>query len=206
MDQIYRRPVPHRELRVLNQKEDRDLRHKLNMLDRQYRYARKMLQQRRDWLINEQRRLGMVKVCEPKATVDIAMKEIGEHKGSETRVRGIHTSDGGRLYSRKSQYHNRGSEPVEQSRLTSAPPSSVKPTSPTRHRGNVQSNVSLMQMKNIATIDSISDRELARTQQRAREEMERVRQLQREAIHKRVTAFIESLKDSGNMKILVETP
>lgn len=201
------RPVPQRELRVLNQKEDRDLRHKLNMLDKQYRYTRKMLQQRRDSLMNEQRRVVMVKVCEPKATVNIAMKEIGEHKNAEEHFRGIHTSDGGRLHSSKPQHHSKGSEPVEQGRSISAPPpSSVKPTSPVRHRGNIQSNVSLLQMKNIATIDSISEKELVRQQQKAREELERVRQLQKENLHKRVTAFIESLKDKGSVEILVEPP
>ncbi|GAA6223259.1 uncharacterized protein LOC108886743 [Lates japonicus] len=206
MDQIYMRPVPQRELRALNQKEDRDLRHKLNMLDKQYRYTRKMLQQRRDSLMNEQRRVVMVKVCEPKATVNIAMKEIGEHKNTEEHFRGIHTSDGRRLHSSKPQHHSKGSVPVEQRSISAPPPSSVKPTSPVRHRGNIQSNVSLLQMKNIATIDSISEKELVRQQQKAREELERVRQLQKETLHKRVTAFIESLKDKGSVEILVEPP
>lgn len=200
MDQIYRRPVKQRELRVLNQKEDRDFKHKLNMLDKQFRYTQKMLKQRRDSLIKEHRKVVMVKVCEPKATVNIAMKEIDEHMSAETHFRGIHTSDGRRLY------HNNGSELVEQSRSTSAPPQSVKSTNSVRHRGNIQSNLSLMQMKNIATIDSISEKELVRQQQKAREEIERMRQLQRETLHKRVTAFIESLKDKDNMKIHVEPP
>lgn len=199
MDKIYRRPVQ-KELRVLNQKEDRDFKHKLNMLDKQFRYTQKMLKQRRDSLMKEQRKVVMVKVCEPKATVNIAMKEIDEHVSAETHFRGIHTSDGRQLG------HNKGSELVEQSRSTSAPPPSVKPTSPVRHRGNIQSNLSLMQMKNIATIDSISEKELARQQQKAREEMEKLRQLQRETLHTRVIAFIESLKDKGNMEILMEPP
>lgn len=185
---------------MLNQKEDRDFKHKLNMLDKQFRYTQKMLKQRRDSLMKEQKKVVMVKVCEPKATVNIAMKEIDEHVSAETHFRGIHTSDGSRLC------HNKGSELVEQTRSTSAPPMSVKPTSSVRHRGNIQSNVSLMQMKNIATIDSISEKELARQQQKAQEEMEKRRQLQMETLHTRVTAFIESLKDKGNVEILIDTP
>lgn len=190
-----------RDLRVLNQKEDRDLQQRLNMLDRQYRYTRKMLQQRRDSLIKEQRRVMMVKVVEPKATVKIAMKEIGEHNDAETNIRGIQTSDGRRLNS-----HNNASELVEQSRSISAPPPSAKPTSSVRRRGNIQSSLSLMQMKNIATIDSISEKELARQQQKAREEMEELRRFQRETLHKRVAAFIEKLNDKSNMQIHVEPP
>lgn len=205
MDEIYRSSVMQRELRVLNQKEDRDFKHKLNMLDKQYRYTRKILQQRRDSLIKEQRKVVMVKICESKATVNIAMKEIDEHLTADTHFRGIHTSDG-RLYSNKYQDHSKGSEQLEPRRWTSAQHPSVKATSSVRRRGTIQSSLSLMQMKNIAAIDSISEKELAKQQQKAREEMERLRQLQRETLHNRVTAFIESLKDKGNMEILEEPP
>ncbi|CAB1413656.1 unnamed protein product [Pleuronectes platessa] len=201
MDPVHRRAVLQRELRVLNQKAHRDLQQKLSTLDKQHRYTCRMLQQRRDSLIKEQRRVVMVKVCEPKATGSIAMKDIGEHRDTETRVRGVHTSDGRRLCSSKSKHHCDASEEVKQSRSISAPPS-TEPMSPVRHRGYVQSNVSLMQMKNIATIDSISEKELARQQRKAREELERVRRLQRETLHKRVAAFIESMKDRSSVDIL----
>lgn len=207
MDESFRRAgVLQRDLRVLNQKEDRDLQQRLNMLDRQYRYTRKMLQQRRDLLVREQRRVVMVKVVEPKATVGIAMKEIEEHNSTEMNVRGIQTSNGRRLSSSNSQCHGSASKLGEQSRSISAPPPSFNPTGSVRRRGNVQSSVSLMQMKNIATIDSISEKELARQQQRAREEMEKLMQFQREALHKRVAAFIEKLKDKSDMQKPVEPP
>ncbi|XP_034714086.1 uncharacterized protein LOC117935754 [Etheostoma cragini] len=199
MDQSFKKAsVQQRDLQVLNQREDRDLQHKLNMLDKQYRYTRKMLQQRRESLIHERRRVVMVKVVEPKATVNVAMKDIGEHT--------FQTSYGRRSYSSTAQYPNKGCELVEQSRSTSAPPPSVKPPSPVRRRGYIQSSVSLMQMKNIATIDSISEKELARQQQKAREEMERQRQFQRETLHKRVAAFIDMLQGKGTMEIHVKPP
>lgn len=197
------RPVLQRELRVLNQKEDRDLQYKLDMLDKQYRYTRKMLQKRKDLLIKELRRVAVVKVCEPKATISIAMKEIDEHMNAETHFRGVHTSDGRRL---KNQSDNHGRELAEQSRSISAPPPSVKTPSLVRHRRNVQSSLSLMKMKNIATIDSISEKEVARQQQKSREEVERLRQFQREALHKRVAAFIEKLKDKSQIELLVQPP
>lgn len=207
MEQSIRRPdVLKRNLRVLNQKEDRNLQQKLKMLDKEYRYTHKMLQQRRDTLMKEQRRVVIVKVCEPKATVNVAMKEIGEQKNAETHFRDVQTSEGRRFYSSKSAYRNKESELVEQSRSVSAPPQSVKPTNSVRRRSNIQGSLSLMQMKEIATIDSISEKELARRQQKAREEMERQRQFQRETLRKKMAAFIEKLKDKRNMQIHVEPP
>lgn len=59
--------------------------------------------------------------------------------------------------------------------------------------------MSLMQMKNIAAIDSISEKELAKQQLRTRQELERLKQFQMEVLQKRVLAFVESLKDKSNM-------
>lgn len=189
--------VLQRKLRVLNQKEDRSLQQKLNMLEKQYRYTHKMLQQRRDSLMSEHRRLTLVKICEPKATVNVAMREIGEQQRAEMHLRATQTREGRRFYS--SKYHNEGSNQVEQGRSISAPlPPPVKPASPVIRRGFIQSSLSLMQMKNIANIDSISEKELARQQRKTREEMERMKELQREMLQKKVTAFIEMLKDRSN--------
>lgn len=200
MDHSFRRrDVLQRNLRVLNQKEDRTLQQKLYMLDKQHRYTHKMLQQRRELLLREHRRVVMVKVCEPKATVNIAMKEIEEHQIAAVHCRGVQTSEGRRFCPSESPVDAEGSEPEEQSRSISAPPPpTTNPTGPVRRRGTIQSSVSLMQMKNIATIDSISEKELAMRQQRAREELERLRQFQREALQNRVAAFIERLKDRSN--------
>lgn len=188
--------VLQRKLRVLNQKEDRHLQQKLNMLEKQYRHTHKMLRQRRDTLMREHRRVMLVQICEPKAKVSIAMREIREHQRAEMHLRANQTREGGRFYS--SKYDNEGSYQVEQGRSISAPLSSVvKPSSPVKHRGYIQSSLSLMRMKNIANIDSISEKELARQQRETREEMERMKELQREMLQKKVTAFIEMLQDKG---------
>lgn len=188
--------VLQRKLRVLNQKEDRHLQQKLNMLEKQYRYTHKMLQQRRDSLMREHRRVMLVQICEPKAKVSIAMREIRDQQRAEMHLRANQTREGRRFYS--SKYDNEGSYQVEQGRSISAPlPPVVKPTSPVKDRGYIQSSLSLMRMKNIANIDSISEKELARQQRETREEMERMKELQREMLQKKVTAFIEMLKDKS---------
>lgn len=190
MDRMYT-PALQRQLKVLNQKEDRDLQCKLDLLDKQYRYTCRTLRQRRDSLMKEHRRVVMVKVCEPKATGNIAMKEIAKHMNAEAHFRCAHTSNGRGPSS--SEFHSPTRDLVEQSRSISAPaPGSA------RWRRNVRSRLSFMQMKHIATIDSISEKEQVKRQQTAREEQERLRQRQRETLHKRVTAFIEKLKDKRN--------
>lgn len=189
--------VLQRKLRVLNQKEDKSLQQKLNMLEKQYSYTHKMLQQRRDSLMREHKRVMLVQICEPKATVNIAMREIREQQRAEMHLRASQIREGGRFYS--SKYHNQGSYQVEQGRSISAPlPPPVKPASPVRRRGFVQSSLSLVRMKNIANIDSISEKELARQQRETQEEIERMKELQREMLQKKVTAFIEMLKDKSN--------
>lgn len=200
MDQSFRsHDMLRRNLRVLNQKEDRTLQQKLYMLEKEHRYTHKKLQQRWEQLMREHRRVVMVKTCEPKAIVNIAMREIKRHQTAERHYRGIQTSEGTRFCSIKSPSDTEGSELEEQSRSISAPPPSTKPGVPVRRRSTIQSSVSLMQMKNIATIDSISEKELAKRQLRTREELERLKQFQKEVLQKRVLTFIESLKDKSNM-------
>ncbi|CAG5866734.1 unnamed protein product [Menidia menidia] len=193
MGQNRKEPVPHEDLRVLkvlNQKEDRDLQRKLKTLDKQHSYSRRTLQLRRERLVAEERRVMMVKLCQPKATLNIALKEIREHEVAASHFRrSIHTS-GGALPSNTPLYPTKGSGPAEHSRSVSAPPT----------RRNFQSSVSFVQMKNIATIDSISEKEVARRRQKARDDMERRKQLQWETLHKRVAAFIQRLRDKDNME------
>lgn len=181
-------------LRVLNQKEDRTLQQKLYMLEKEHRYTHKKLQQRREQLIREHRRVIMVKKCEPKATVNIAMREIKLRQIPEVHYRAIQTSEGTRLSSIKST-----SDAIleEQSRPLSAPPPLTEPSILVRRRGTIQSSMSLMQMKNLATIDSISEKELAKQQLRTQEEFEKLKQVQREVLQNRVLAFVESLKDKS---------
>lgn len=184
-----------RNLRVLNQKEDRTLQQKLHMLEKEHRYTHKKLQQRQEQLISEYRRVIMVKRCEPKAIVNIAMREIRQHQIAEMHHRSIQTSEGTRFCSMKFPSDTEGYLLEEQSRSKSAPPPSIL----VRRRSTIQSSMSLMQMKSIATIDSISEKERAKQQLRTRQELERLKQFQKEVLQKRVLAFVESLKDKSNM-------
>lgn len=200
MDVSYSRPVLRRALNVQNQKANRDLQQRLSMLDKQYRYTRKLLQQRRASLMNDGRWVVMVKLCEPKATVNIAMRDIREYLSVEGPCsRLVHTSDGGR-----GGLQDDSSE-VKLNRSISAPPATNKPSISERRRGNVHS-VSFMQMKNIATIDKIAEKELTKQQQRAQEKSARLKQLQWETLHDKVMSFIETLKEKGNMEIIGQPP
>lgn len=197
MDQSFRcENMFRRNLKVLNQKEDRTLQQKLYMLEKEHRYTHKKLRQRQEQLLREHRRVIMVKKCEPKAIVNIAMREIKRHQVAEIHYRGVQTSEGTRFWSIKSPFDTEASVLEEQSRSKSAPPPS---TSLVRRRSTIHSSVSLMQMKNIAAIDSISEKELAKRQLRTREELEKLKLFQMEVLQERVLAFVEHLKDKSNM-------
>ncbi|KAJ4939443.1 hypothetical protein JOQ06_028892 [Pogonophryne albipinna] len=65
-----------KDLKVLNEREEKELQRKLELLDKQHRFTLRILQKRREALMKEKRRVVMVKICEPKATGNIAMREI----------------------------------------------------------------------------------------------------------------------------------
>ncbi|KAK5858015.1 hypothetical protein PBY51_011216 [Eleginops maclovinus] len=175
MDHSFRRFLQ-KDLRVLNQREEQDLQRKLDLLDKQHRFTLRLLQQRREALVKEKRRVVMVKTCEPKATVNIAMREIR----AQTSERSC--------------------------RLLSAEEEQRSVSAPVRRRGNIHSSISLLQMKNIARIDKISEKERALQKQRDREEGERKRRVQMEETHSRVTEFIQRLRDRKHQEEEQEKP
>lgn len=141
----------------------------------------------------------MVKKCEPKAIVNIAMREIKQHQIAEAHYRAFKTSEGTRFCSVKLMSDTEDSVLQEQSRSKSARPPLTKPSILVRRRSTFQSSMSLMQMKNISTIDSISEKEQVKQQLRTKEELERLKQVQRDILQKRVLAFVESLKDKSKV-------
>ncbi|KAK7904227.1 hypothetical protein WMY93_016834 [Mugilogobius chulae] len=179
MENALYRPVSalERELQVLNQKAEQERRQKLQLIDKQFKFSYKTLQQRKDFWRKEQRKLVTVRICEPKAIVDIAMNEINELSG----VRSVQTAYGTR---QKVKF----ALDERQSRSISAP---------VTQRSKVQCTVSLLQMKNVALIDSISEKEKALRRQKAREEMERMRKAQMEALQRRVQEFMERMKEKN---------
>lgn len=191
-----------KDVRLMNLKEDIALQQKLNLLNIQYRYTLKMLQQRRNSIILENRKLLLLRFCEPKATVNKNMIEIAKTKKAGMDFRDIHTSGGRRSYSSKSLYYDRGSDPLGLRRSASARPMSAKPTDSARYSVTDEGRLSIMKMKNIATIDCISKKELTSRQQNARGEMERLKAFRWEALHQRVKSFIEKLNDTDDTELL----
>lgn len=175
MENEYARPMSalERELQVLNQKAERDRTQKLQLIDKQFKFSYKTLQQRKDFWRKEQRKVCTVRICEPKAIVDIAMKDINEF----SNFREVRTAYGMRKCTQMEEKHSRSI------------------SAPVRQRCGVESSVSFLQMKNIALIDLISEKERELRLRREREERERARRAKIEALHRRVEEFIERLKD-----------
>lgn len=75
-----KRPKSVLDVRFLNHQEDIILQHKLTLLDMRHRYTLRVLCQDRISLMKEHRKLLLLKVCEPCATINKTMKEISETK------------------------------------------------------------------------------------------------------------------------------
>ncbi|XP_031643642.1 transcription initiation factor TFIID subunit 1-like [Oncorhynchus kisutch] len=102
-----KRPKSVLDVRFLNHQEDIILQHKLTLLDMRHRYTLRVLCQDRISLMMEHRKLLLLKVCEPCATINKTMKEISETKKARMD-RAVSASDNRRLKSSKSLSIDRG--------------------------------------------------------------------------------------------------
>ncbi|XP_055721404.1 transcription initiation factor TFIID subunit 1 [Salvelinus fontinalis] len=102
-----KRPKSVLDVRFLNHQEDIILQHKLTLLDMRHRYTLRVLCQDRNSLMMEHRKLLLLKVCEPCATINKTMKEISKTKKARMD-RAVSASDNRRLYSSKSLSIDRG--------------------------------------------------------------------------------------------------
>ncbi|XP_064809301.1 filaggrin [Oncorhynchus masou masou] len=103
----HKRPKSVLDVRFLNHQEDIILQHKLTLLDMRHRYTLRVLCQDRISLMTEHRKLLLLKVCEPCATINKTMKEISETKKARMD-RAVSASDNRRLKSSKSLSIDRG--------------------------------------------------------------------------------------------------
>ncbi|XP_052352480.1 transcription initiation factor TFIID subunit 1 isoform X2 [Oncorhynchus keta] len=102
-----KRPKSVLDVRFLNHQEDIILQHKLTLMDMRHRYTLRVLCQDRISLMMEHRKLLLLKVCEPCATINKTMKEISETKKARMD-RAVSASDNRRVKSSKSLSIDRG--------------------------------------------------------------------------------------------------
>ena len=179
------------DVRLKNSKEDLYLQHELSLLSMRHRHILRTLHQETDSLVRAHRKLLLLKVCEPKATINKTMREISETRNGRMDSQDVYNSDRQRIYSSKSLSYDRRPPLPNSRRAQSGLPIPVRNTlQSAKHQ---EAELSILQLKQIATIDCISNKELVYQQQYIREEKERLKQSQKDTLQQKIQVFLETL-------------
>lgn len=170
-----------------NHKEDIDLQWKLEQIHRKYKLGLKLLNQDREFLLLEHKKLLHLKICEPRATLTNTMKDILDaqrtnidfqyvwHPSSAPVCRRILTGE------RRSNKNDQ----LQDTRLVkSAPPRSYE-----------SNQLSIMYLKDLALIDSISQKELAIQEEQKRRKKESLKRLYKEKLQEKIQGFFRTLEN-----------
>lgn len=187
------------DVRQLNHKEDVHLQWKLHNISAKYRLNLRLLEQERELVLKEQKRLLHLRVCEPHATINKTMRAI-----SEVRM----TNDAPETRFSKSAPAFRPLSSVktceeddEEHRFAKSASFSVKRGDSSSSRivteklkASENGQLSILQLKDLALIDSISQKELMYQEEYYRRYKERLKQLQREKLQQKIRSFLNSIE------------
>lgn len=175
--------------RLKNHKEDTDLQWKLEQIQRKYKLDLKLLYQDREFLLMEHNKLLHLRVCEPYATLTNTMRAISETRATKIDhhyVRYPKSAPAGRrMFS--SEGHSNQTEQLLGTRLSKSATSALPQTSELKQ-------VSIMYLKDLALIDSISQRELAIQEEQRRQKKESLKQQHREKLQEKMQIFFRTLE------------
>lgn len=188
----------HIDVRQLNHKEDVHLQWKLHNISAKYRLNLRLLEQERELVLKEHKRLLNLRVCEPHATINKTMRAI-----SEVRM----TNDAHETRFSKSAPAFRPLSPVKtceddgEQRFAKSASFSVKQadssssmTVTEKLKASENGQLSILQLKDLALIDSISQKELMYQEEYYRRYKERLKQLQREKLQQKIRSFLNSIE------------
>lgn len=188
------------DVRLKNHKEDTHLQWKLEQIHRKYRLSLKLLYQERELILMEHKKLLHLRVCEPYATVNNAMRAISETRDDLQHIRHSRSAPAGRWTHQTEVLSNerdwllgmRSSKSAASSTLKQGPALLLLPV--VTRKASQTGPLSIMQLKEIALIDSISQKELASQKEQERQRKERLKQIQREQFQQKMQAFLRTLK------------
>lgn len=175
--------------RLKNHKEDTDLKWKLEQIHRKYKLNLKLLHQDREFLLMEHKKLLHLRVCEPYATLSNTMRAISETKTTKSDHHAWYPKSapaGRRMFS--SEALSNQPEQLLKTRLSK----SARPALPRTSMESKQ--ISIMYLKDLALIDSISQRELAIQEEQRRQEKESLKQLQQKKLQEKMQLFYRTLE------------
>lgn len=187
------------DVRQLNHKEDVHLQWKLHNISAKYRLNLRLLEQERELVLKEQKRLLHLRVCEPHATINKTMRAISEvrmtNDAHETRF-----SKSAPVFRPLSSVKT-CEEDDEEQRLAKSASFSVKRGDSSSSRivteklkASENGQLSILQLKDLALIDSISQKELMYQEEYYRRYKERLKQLQREKLQQKIRSFLNSIE------------
>lgn len=182
------------DVRLKNHKEETHLQWKVDQIHRKYRLSLKLLHQDKEFLLKEHKKLLHLRVCEPYATVNNTLQEISEtntNQSDQENMCHLRSAPAGRRMFSANPTLNKTSNNIINNRFTQ----SALPKSSATYRFMLSKpgELSIMQLKGIALIDSISEKELAHKEELKRKEKERLKQLYRETFQKKMQIFLQTL-------------
>lgn len=175
--------------RLKNHKEDTDLQWKLEQIHRKYKLNLKLRHQDREFLLMEHKKLLHLRVCEPYATLTNTMSAISVTRTTNSDLQYAwypkSAAAGKRMFS--SEPLSNQSEQLLGTRLSKSASSGLPQTSESKQ-------LSIMYLKDLASIDSISQKELAIQEEQRRQKKESLKQLYREKLQQKMQIFFMTLE------------
>lgn len=175
--------------RLKNHKEDTELQWKLEQIHRKYKLDLKLLHQDKEFLLMEHKKLLHLRVCEPYATLTNTMSTISETRTTKSDLQYVwypkSAPAGRRMFS--SEALSTQSEQLLATRLSKSASSALQQTSESNQ-------LSIMYLKDLALIDSISQKELAIQEEQRRQKKERLKRLHREKLQQKMQIFFRKLE------------
>ncbi len=185
------------DVRLLNHKEDVHLQWKLHNISTKYRLNLRLLEQERELVLKEHKRLLNLRVCEPHATINNTMRAISEtitNDVNETRF--SKSAPAFRPLSSVKTYEDDTEQRFAKSASFSVKQDDSSPsmTVTEKFKASENSQLSILQLKDLALIDSISQKELMYQEEYYRWYKERLKQLQREKLQQKIRNFLNSIE------------
>ncbi len=180
------------DVRLLNHKEDVHLQWKLLNIRAKHRLNLRLLEQERELVLKEHKRLLNLRVCEPHATITNTMRAISDVRmTNETRFSksapAFRPLSSVKTY-KEQRFAKSASFSVKQD--DSSP--SMKVTE--KFKASESGQLSILQLKDLALIDSISQKELMYQEEYYRCYKERLKELQREKLQQKIRSFLNSIE------------
>lgn len=188
----------HMDVRLLNHREDVELQWKLHNIRAKYRLNLRLLEQERELVLKEHKRLLNLRVCEPRATVNNTMRAISEVKMEKSDARESRTSKSAPTFRAvtSAKHFDEDKEP----RFAKSATFSCKQEDLSVHilteklKASENGHLSILQLKDLALIDSISQKELMYQEEYYRWYKERLKQLQREKLRQKIKSFLKTIE------------